>query len=55
MKKKNFTELLNLNNFTNTSPEYRANFKIKNQKGVEVNFSKIKYDFFKSIIIQRSN
>ena len=33
MKKKNFTELMNLNNFTNTNPEYRANFKIKNQKG----------------------
>ena len=33
MKKKNFTELVNLNNFTNTNPEYRANFKIKNQKG----------------------
>lgn len=33
MKKKKFTELLNLNNFTNTNPEFRANFKIKNQKG----------------------
>ena len=33
MKNKNFSELLNLNNFTNTNPEFRANFKIKNQKG----------------------
>ena len=31
--KKNFSELLNLNKFTNTTPEYRANFKILNYKG----------------------
>ena len=29
---KNFSELLNLNNFTNVNPEFRANFKIKIKK-----------------------
>lgn len=33
LQKKNYSELLNLNKFTNTTPDYRANFKIINNFG----------------------